>query len=649
MLFRTAPAKYCLFSVASLLFLLTLPSRYTDPPAATEGMEAALDRVTTDFHHDLDKLRAAVIRYEDLAATHAHPDSLRRQHLATRRAFKRCEYLMEYLDPATVRRYFNGAPLPKTEPKVPETVVLDPVGLQVLDELVFEAELNLPAIRQQLNGLRTATDRAHLYYGGIRLQHRHVFEAWREEILRIFTLGVTGFDTPGSGASLPEAATALAGVHSSYAQYAPAVAARDAETHRQITEALTVGLEMLAGAEFDSFDRLAFLREVVNPLTGGFPAAQRSLNIETSWDNPLLPHPVSHRAESPFSEDFLNADYYARTGTGPEAERRRQLGELLFFDPVLSRDVSMSCATCHQPERAFTDGKPKSFVRNAPSLVNSVYASQYFYDLREDFLDRQIRHVVIDTLEFATDFGQIAERLGQSEEYRQLFADAYAEQPDYALSAYSISDALARYVTGLTALDSPFDRYARGETEGVDPKVRAGFNLFMGKAVCGTCHFAPTFSGLVPPFYTENETEVLGVPAVPLTENAPLDPDPGRIASGRPQDEAYFTAFSFKTPTVRNVAVTGPYMHNGVYENLNQVVDFYNRGGGKGIGIHLDHQTLPFDSLGLTAGEMQQVVTFMESLTDYQSLNRRPTALPTFPVRPEWNDRYRPTASVPRE
>ena len=638
---RTAPARYWLCSLTTLLFIILLPARWTEPPTVKADLELALETVTAEFHRDLDSLRAEVKQYQALAEAGPHAAALQMQHLATRRAFKRCEYLMEYLDPATVRRYFNGAPLPKTEPKVPETVVLDPVGLQVLDELVYGEELDLPAIRELLGDLATATDQAHVYYGGIRLQHRHLFESWREEAIRIFTLGVTGFDTPASGASLEEAAIALGSIAESYANYASAVADRDPELHLRIVRALTRGEALLTHADFDTFDRLAFLREVVNPLTGGFPAAQSALSIETSRDNPLLPQPVSGRAESLFAPNFLNADYYARTTTGPAAEQRRRLGELLFFDPVLSRDLSMSCATCHQPERAFTDGKQKSFVRNAPTLVNSVYASQYFYDLREDFLDRQVRHVVIDSLEFATDFGQIAERLGQSEEYRRLFADAYAEQPEYALSAYSISDALARYVAGLTALDSPFDRYARGDTDHLEPDVRAGFNLFMGKAVCGTCHFAPTFSGLVPPFYTENETEVLGVPAAPLIENAPLDPDPGRIASGRPQDEAYFAAFSFKTPTVRNVAVTGPYMHNGVYENLDQVVDFYNRGGGKGIGIHLDHQTLPFDSLGLAAGEMRQLVTFMKSLTDYRNLDRRPERLPAFADRPEWNDRYR--------
>ena len=614
-------------------------------------MAAALDKVTQSFHDDLKTFSAAVRRYHDLAREGAAPVKLQNQHRATRLAFKRCEYLMEYLEPATVRRHLNGAPLPTTEPKVPEAVVIEPVGLQVLDELVFDSEPDLPEIRLQLQALQVATERISLYFSGINLQHRHVFEAWREEVIRIFTLGLTGFDTPASGAAIAEARVALTSIAQSYSSYAEVMSAQHPSLHSTIRAAFSRGDQMLLGAEFDTFDRLTFLREVINPLTGSFPAAQRGLQIETSWDDPRLPRPVDKNAYSLFSEAFLNADYYARTSEGPTADQRRDLGELLFFDPILSREVKLSCASCHQPERAFTDGKTKSFVRNAPSLINGVYADRYFYDLREAFLDRQVSHVVADSLEFATDFVTIAERLSQSEVYRKLFAEAYGEQPAYTLSAYSISDALARYVSSLTAVDSRFDRYARGETEELDANVREGFNLFMGKAVCGTCHFAPTFSGLVPPFYTENETEVLGVPAEPRVQHATLDKDPGRIGSGRPEDEAYFKAYSFKTPSIRNVAVTAPYMHNGVYTHLEEVVDFYNRGGGKGIGIYLDHQTLPFDSLGLTAKEMQQVVTFMEALTDYEPLNRRPSALPTFADHPEWNDRYaagRPSSRQPR-
>ncbi|WP_116106792.1 cytochrome-c peroxidase [Lewinella sp. IMCC34191] len=644
MLASFIPSRYLLFSFATALFLWRVVA--IGDPFSDQGLTTALETVNEQFHQDLATFAAEVAAYRDLAERDAPRHKLQEQHLRTRAAFKRCEYLLEYLEPVTVRRHLNGAPLPKTEPKVPEIRVIEPVGLQVLDELVFAPEADPAEIQGQLGKLSVASEQVLTYYGNIQLQHRFIFEAAREEAVRIFTLGVTGFDTPGSGAAIGEALTALRTLDAAMAGYLPYIAERDTAVARELRDAFHHGTSLLERGEFETFDRLELLRKSINPLTRYLPAAQRLLDIESAQDNPRLSHPVNANAHSLFSADFLNPDYYARTEAGPLDDRRLALGELLFFDPVLSKDLRLSCASCHDPKLAFTDGKRKSFVRNAPTLINSVYADRYFYDLREEFLDRQIRHVVVDSLEFATDFTDIAERLNQSGTYRKLFAEAYGDQPRYQLSAWSISDALARYVQNLTALDSPFDRYARGETDELAPRVREGFNLFMGKAVCGTCHFAPTFSGLVPPFYTENETEVLGIPDSFTVSQARLDPDPGRIRSGRPEDEVYFQAFAFKTPTVRNVQATAPYMHNGVYQDLYQVVDFYNRGGGKGIGIHLEHQTLPFDSLGLDADEMDAIVHFMEALTDYERLDSRPDHLPTFEKRPEWNDRYRTPAPV---
>jgi cytochrome c peroxidase len=187
------------------------------------------------------------------------------------------------------------------------------------------------------------------------------------------------------------------------------------------------------------------------------------------------------------------------------------------------------------------------------------------------------------------------------------------------------------YVGSLHSFDSPFDRYLRGEGEEIDPAVKRGFNLFMGKAVCGTCHFAPVFNGTVPPRFVDTESEVLGVPMTADTPRAELDPDLGRIANGKPAEAAPFFRHSFKTPTVRNIALTAPYMHNGVYETLEEVMHFYNIGGGAGLGIELENQTLPFDHLGLNEQETQDIIAFMEALTDTAGMTAVPARLPAFP------------------
>ena len=135
-------------------------------------------------------------------------------------------------------------------------------------------------------------------------------------------------------------------------------------------------------------------------------------------------------------------------------------------------------------------------------------------------------------------------------------------------------------------------------------------NLFMGKAKCATCHFAPVFNGTVPPNFAKTEHEVVGTPKDKA--GSALSDDTGRYMFNQmPQLKG-----AFKTPGLRNVAVTAPYMHNGVYDTLEEVVDFYNKGGGLGMGLPADNQTLPFDKLSLTDAEMKALVAFMKALTD---------------------------------
>ncbi len=599
-------------------------------------LTAALQSVRTTFRAEGQTFTDQLAGFRMLATdTTTRLSLLREHHLALRRQYKKLEFLLAYLDPEGTTRYLNGAPLPKTEPGVPAVVVLPPRGLQTIDELLFGEAPD----RTELLRLTVELERAFIQVwrplAGQSIQHHQVFEALRQQVVRVYTLGLTGFDTPGSVAALPEARTALTVLRAVVENYAPALAAQHTELLRSLMAALGRAEELLATDDFDNFGRLTFLREVVNPLTRDLPLARAALLIESSYDVRERQFPLDPTAPYLFSDNWLNPDYFARLEDSPVAAQRTALGELLFFDPILSKNGQLSCASCHRPERAFTDGKG-SLDRNSPTLINSVFAEKYFYDLREEFLERQMKHVVSDHREFATDFVTIERRLRGSETYKKYFAGAYGDQPKYQLSRWSISDALTRYVASLRAFDSPFDRYARGETDALPPAVVRGHDLFMGRAVCGTCHFAPTFSGLVPPYYRESESEVLGVPAEARWTDARLDPDPGRAANDRPEDEAAHLAFSFKTPTVRNAAVTAPYMHNGVYGTLEEVVRFYQLGGGAGIGIELEHQTLPFDSLSLSERDQSDLVAFLNSLTDFESLNRVPTALPH---HPEWPDR----------
>ncbi len=617
---------------------------------ANDPATVALDSVTRQYHQQLDQFAEQIVQYQYTATQYfegkADESSLQKAHLLTRLAFKKVEYFLEYFDRLAVKKHLNGAPLPAVEPNVPEVVVIEPSGLQVLDELIFAGSLaeEETAILQQIETLRHKASKILNYQRNITLHHRHVYEASRQQLYRIFTLGVTGFDTPGSVNAIPEANASLGSIKNLLLPYQAMIDKLEltagTDLFAQFDAAITYLVE---NPDFESFNRLTFYQEFLQPLSAQILEVQLALGIETINEVDPLPQPYHYEATQLFADDFFNPDYYLGFDLSEKEDLRKQLGQLLFFDPVLSSNNKRACASCHQADRAFTDGLEKSLgideghqlLRNSPTLINSFIGERYFYDLREPTLERQIKHVVMDDQEFATDFLTITAKLHESPEYVALFQAAY---PEVGLSTYSISNALAVYVANLHSFNSPFDRLIRGEqVDLLEEEVEHGFNLFMGKAACGTCHFAPSFSGIVPPFYQESESEVLGVPFD--TSGTYLDPDLGRVNSGRPVDEAYFYYFSFKTPSIRNVELTAPYMHNGVYGSLEEVMNFYNEGGGAGLGLNLPHQTLPPEPLELNEQEIADLITFMKTLTDTTGMNNQPSALPLFPDHPEWNNR----------
>ncbi|MEL6831405.1 MAG: cytochrome c peroxidase [Bacteroidota bacterium] len=627
------------------LFLLVHLSSFQAGPA--KPSTTTIQAITGFFHNQLTAFAEQTAVYlaagEAYVAGEISQEDLQEVHLATRLAFKRGSFLMEYNDRYAIKKEINGAPLPAVEPAVPEVSIIEPSGLQVLDEIVFEEEIDTDALLQKLTKLNKAVKKVSLYQSGIVLEHRKILEACRLELIRIFTLGLTGFDTPGSLNAIPEAIASLESLEFALQQYIPFLEKESPALAPQLLVALEETLDDLRRAEdFDSFNRLSFYRDHLQDLHHTVWEVQKQLGVETLSEVSNIEHPLTLEEAALFDQNFFNDNYFRGFLTDDLLAEKIELGRLLFYDPVLSSNNERACASCHNSDKAFTDARPKSLAidgeshiqRNAPTLLNSIYTERFFYDLREEQLERQIKHVVLDANEFSTDFLKIAEKLEQSEEYEQRFLAAY---PLAKISKYSISNALAAYLSTLTSFDSPFDQYIRGETAEIDPAVERGFNLFMGKAACGTCHFAPTFSGLVPPYFQESESEVLGVPIAP--ESDQIDPDQGRMASTRPRDEAPFYQHSFKTTTVRNIALTAPYMHNGAYPDLKSVLDFYNKGGGVGSGIDLPYQTLAPDPLNLTDQEIDDLIAFMESLTDTSKAGSPPTELPVFAGQPELNQR----------
>lgn len=637
-----------LFGLLLLIGFSNAPTNYIDDTDA-------LEKVTTTYRLNLKAFGDAAVSLHDASLEYESGklsiNDFQDAVIQTRLAYKKIELFLDYLDPEFAVKYINGAPLPKVMPKVPELTVIPPSGLQTIDETAFlssEDKIQLVALCQSLMKNVLLGNK---YQSKINLNHRQVFEAVRYSIIRIYTLGLTGFDTPGSGNAIPESLVAYQSLHQTLLAYqALAEQYSLADKMESITNSMGSAIEYLKASDsFDSFDRMHFFKQFTLIQYQSIYDLQKELGIEMI--NEVTPHLLAHNYDDRnfFDEAFFNAAYFTKIASSDLYNNKIiTLGKTLFYDPILSKDVNLSCASCHLPQKAFTDGLAKSKTtnphvtteRNAPSLVNASLYGRYFWDMREYNLERQIKHVVANKLEFNIDFIDLTDRLKESQEYVDLFIEVYGDRDKYGISTWSISNAIAAYVNSLSSYNSEFDQYMRGETDIYPSDAKKGYNLFMGKAACGTCHFAPSFSGIVPPYFQDSESEVLGVTTQFDTISPILDQDFGRIANGIAEEEAPFFAHSFKTMTVRNIELTGPYMHNGAFSSLEEVLHFYNKGGGAGLGLDISNQTLPDTKLGLSQEEMQNIISFLKTLTNKDKTEVVDIILPKFETHPSWNSRH---------
>ena len=630
--------KFILPFCLSCLFLLS----FLKPQNSFDRV----DTVKTNLLSSMQGFEESILFYAETVDAYIKEnkniEELQRAHLDCRLAVKQTETYLFYFQPEAIKKYINGAPLPMLEKNTSSLVVFEPKGLQTLDELVFDEETDMIEIQSLILEMKKEFEKIKLYQKGIKLYDYSIYEAMRSQLIRVFTQGVTGFDTPGSLAGLEESKIVLEGLKVDFMVYDELVSP---SLYSSIMTHFDLGIKQLASSDFETFDRLYFLMNCINPLYGDLLQAQISLGVELPHEQQRAATAVNYMAANIFDTDFLNSNYFAQVDEVELSAQRVELGRLLFFDPVLSKDNNGSCASCHDPGRGFSDGQAMSKAfngdgdvnRNAPGLINSVLADRYFHDLRASELKFQLDHVVFSEKEFNTNYNEIIERLSGSKAYLNYFASAYPDRKS-PMSAETVKLAINEYVASLVALNSTFDRFVKGEISQLDPRVRNGFNLFMGKASCGTCHFAPIFNGSVPPDFEESESEVLGVPST--KEAKFIDGDIGRYGNKVEKEKADHYRFSFKTPSVRNIALTAPYMHNGVYDDLLELMTFYNKGGGSGHGFDVPGQTLGADPLGLTDIEIGDIILFMESLTDEGHHNKWPDSLPSFEAHPEWDSRY---------
>ncbi len=535
-------------------------------------------------------------------------DSIKYNFNLARAHFKQAESIIEYYFQGLTKR-INGPALPDI--KVEDGQVWPPHGFQVIEQLIYEDPSNVETdfIQNEVHLLITDLNFVKSNLTETSILPRHVAELLQHELIRITSLGITGFDSPIAFQSIQETYQALLGMHQICDVYYGSSA-----LSQKLKNTFASALQFDGFKQnFDDFDRLGFIKSSLLPLS-----IELSGLYKFTAEDSAITTPIS-RVYADWAKGIgFNSDFYVNYEVGKYSLAKQQLGARLFSDKQLSKTNTISCATCHQSDKFFTDGlkKATNFVhggtlpRNSPTLLYAALQSNQFYDMRSVSLEDQIFDVMRNESEFNLSPDIVFQHIKKDSTYLALFKKAFPTKD--SLGSYDIRNAIATYVRSLSPFSSRLDQELSSNKKILTDQELQGFNLFMGKGKCGTCHFFPLFNGTVPPFYSKSESEVIGVPAAAQWSNAKIDPDLGRYGIHKIEELKY----SFKTPTVRNAEHTAPYMHNGVYTSLAEVIRFYEVGGAKGIGISLPNQTLPFDNLKLNSEEKEALIAFIKTLSD---------------------------------
>jgi cytochrome c peroxidase len=290
-------------------------------------------------------------------------------------------------------------------------------------------------------------------------------------------------------------------------------------------------------------------------------------------------------------------------GKEKEPSSKAELGKLLFFDPILSKDRTISCASCHKPAHAFADTVAVSRgvmnrkgTRNTPSAMNLSLQRSFFWDGRAKNLEEQALAPIENPKEMNLPLDEALLRLRNSKEYSQYFRKLFGSEPD----RNNMAEAIAAFERTLETSDSPFDNWKFSDDSlAVSEAVKRGFAVFNEKGKCVKCHFGADF--------TTNEFRNIG-----LFDGKRFNDSGRAVISGSKEELG-----KFKVPGLRNVAVTAPYMHNGMLKTLKEVIDFYDDPE-KIVPRSINRDTVLAKPLGLTVQEKRDLEAFLRSLTDKQ-------------------------------
>ena len=354
------------------------------------------------------------------------------------------------------------------------------------------------------------------------------------------------------------------------------------------------------------------------PVSADFAGDEGTTGVDSRASGLKKPFPsMVVPATNPMSSDLRN-------------DLRTALGHLLFFDPIVSGDNTVSCATCHHPDLGLSDGRGLSMGRGgsgvgpsraggivirrgAPTLWNAAYNHLQFWDGRAAHLEEQASKPITSADEMNEKPDLLVRELRAIPEYVDLFDRAFKGRDGSAVTFENVANALAMFERTLTANDTPFDRYVNGDLHSLTTAQRRGFNVFRsGKTRCFECHGLPTFAN--------RDFKVIGVPDLAGTQ-----PDFGRfdVTKGEGNRGA------FKVPTLRNTVLNAPYMHNGKFATLEQVIAFYAAGAGPALGHPTPHLDDKIRAYSISPQEKADLIAFLFALTDETNLPAFPKEVPS--------------------
>jgi cytochrome c peroxidase len=586
-------------------------------------------------------LKSILMLYDAVENKPFRIDSAKKWLRESRINYKAVEGFVNYFLPGDAR-VLNRAIVPELEEDDEVSGYVVPHGFQYVELLLYSdsARFHQKKIKDEVDEIYKVVSKFNESVSYMDFPERDIFESLQMSMLRQFMLDFADFDTPESKNGVVESKDFLLFMKEFLHSVFPLPTARNADAITDFNLAVDHATDYLKNVRPGNLpDYFTFYSRYYIQVSEQL-GRLRDLTVSNNIYNTTA---VNYQVRSVFDPGAFNSFFFLPAKQLTSRSDVIALGQTLFFDPALSANNLRACASCHQPGKGFTDGLPQSqsfepgkmLKRNAPTIINSVLQRKLFHDGRAFTFEDQAGQVMSNPLEMHNDFSQVAIKLRNSSEYIKWFRKAFGGTEDSLISSRSILTAIAEYERSLIGMNSRFDKSISGRDNAMNDDEKTGFNIFMGKGNCGSCHFLPLFNGLLPPEYVETEWEILGVPSLNTGGKKELDNDPGRAAI----ISVPIFNHAFKVPSLRNVEVTSPYMHNGVFRTLEEVIEFYNNGGGRGMGLKVPFQTLNDDSLHLNSLEKFQLISFLKTLTDTTDLTTKPATLPLFEAGSPLNSR----------